>query len=163
MWKLVFQYIQFGFAFWNRIFFFKKIIISGNMLVSLVSASVVWFCFSEYKIKHKKKMKKKKKRKKRSERGNWSSSMVWFCLLEQKIRKKKIVEICWSLQFLLVQFGLAFWNIKLTKTKRGQNVEIGLLVQFGFAFWEKKKKTGKFVGIFNFSQFSLVFLFEIEN
>ena len=52
------------------------------MLVSLVSASVVWFCFSEYKIKHKKKKKKKKKRKKRSERGNWSSSMVWFCLLE---------------------------------------------------------------------------------
>ena len=51
------------------------------MLVSLVSASVVWFCFSEHKIKHTQK-KKKEKEKKRSERGNWSSSMVWFCLLE---------------------------------------------------------------------------------
>ena len=27
------------------------------MLVSLVFASVVWFCFSEYKIKHQKKKK----------------------------------------------------------------------------------------------------------
>ena len=54
--------------------FLKKV--SGNMLVSLVFASVGWFCFSEYKIKH------TQKKKKRSERGNWSSSMVWFCLLE---------------------------------------------------------------------------------
>ena len=64
------------------------------MLVSLVSASVVWFCFSEHKIKHT----PKKKEKKRSKRGNWCPSMVWFCLLELKFKKKKkIVEICWSL------------------------------------------------------------------
>ena len=164
MWKLVFQYIQFGFSFGIEFYFFKKI--SGNMLVSFVSASVVWFCFSEYKIKHTKKNKQKKKirtwklvfqyglflpfgienfykkkncgnmffslvstslvwsclleykinqNKKRSERGNWPSSLVWLCLLEQK---KKNVEICWSLQFMLIQFGLAFWNRKLTKKKR---------------------------------------------
>ena len=67
--------LPFGIEF----YFFKKI--SGNLLVALVSASVVWFCFSEHKIKHTQK-KKKEKEKKRSERGNWSSSMVWFCLLE---------------------------------------------------------------------------------
>ena len=104
------------------------------MLVSLVFASVVWFCFSEYKIKHQ----KKKKKDQNVEIG----LLVWFgfAFWNRNFFKKKIVDICWSLQFLLVQFGLAFWNIKLTKTKIGQNVEIGLLVQFGFAFWNRKKK-----------------------
>ena len=91
--------VWFGFAFWNRKLKEKKN--CGNMLVSLVSASLVWSCLLEYKINQ---------NKKRSKRGNWPSSLVWLCLLEKK-----------------------------------------------------KKKTWKFVGIINFSQFSLVFLFEIEN
>ena len=45
--------LPFGIEF----YFFKKI--SGNMLVSLVSASVVWFCCLEHKIKHTKKKKRK--------------------------------------------------------------------------------------------------------
>ena len=108
------------------------------MLVSLVSASLVWSFLLEYKIN---------KNKKRSKRGNWPSSLVWLCLLEQK---KKNVEICWSLQFMLIQFCLAFWNRKLTqKKKKDQNVEIGLLVYVVWIclleqnFLFKKKKSGK--------------------
>ena len=62
--------VWFGFAFWNRNFKKKN---CGNMLVSLVSASLVWSCLLEYKINQ---------NKKRSERGNWPSSLVWLCLLE---------------------------------------------------------------------------------
>ena len=43
------------------------------MLVSLVSASVVWFCFSEYKIKHTKKNKQKKK-----DQNVEIGLLVWF-------------------------------------------------------------------------------------
>ena len=61
------------------------------MLVSLVFASVVWFCFSEYKIKHQ----KKKKKDQNVEIG----LLVWFgfAFWNRNLKKKKIVEICWSL------------------------------------------------------------------
>ena len=64
------------------------------MLVSLVSASVVWFCFSERKIKHTHKKKKKKK-----DQNVEIGFLVWFgfAFWNRNLKKKKIVEICWSL------------------------------------------------------------------
>ena len=55
------------------------------MLVSLVSASVVWFCFSEHKIKH---TQKKKKKNQNVEIG----VLVWFgfAFWNRNLKKKKL-------------------------------------------------------------------------